>query len=169
MRRKGLSSSAAPVVRPLVPLSASQPCDPLSAGPGANPPFDDPISQLAVRRPVFPVRERRSFSRSARAVRLLGPPVPRNTPTLIVRRVWANIGALDAGLPRRRLSRGRLARLSPLADSTNVPALARSRVGDDRRFSGLLPGFPRGVPPNPVTVSGGVRNLYRRNVRRRKG
>ena len=29
--------------------------------------------------------------------------------------------------------------------------------------------FPEGVPPNPVTVSGGVRNLYRRNVHRRKG
>ncbi|GAA0910086.1 hypothetical protein GCM10009558_098270 [Virgisporangium aurantiacum] len=29
--------------------------------------------------------------------------------------------------------------------------------------------FPEGVPPNPVTVSGGVRDFYRRTTHRRKG
>jgi len=109
-----------------------------------SPPAEEPIAQFTVRRSAFPVRERRLFSRSARAARLIGPPVPRNTPSLIMRRVWASIGAHDARLPRRRLSRGRLARLSPRADSTKDPSLARSHDSDARRFSGFLPGFPKG-------------------------
>jgi hypothetical protein len=140
---EGPLSSAAPATRSPSPLSAARPHDPHSASRLLSPP-----------RTVRSAAPRKQSDRSAR--RLYGTRQRRCGES------QQNIGRLDACLPGRRLSPGATRQVvdhlrtpQPLARLRELPAV---NLAD-----------PWGFPPDPVTVSGGVRDFYRRQTRCARG
>ena len=135
-------------------------------GPLSSAVRGSPITQPALRSPTSRPALSSPITQSASAVRSADPrggPIPqpagllRNTPTSI-RQVWANIGRHDACLPKKAPIPGATRQVVDHSRTPQPPARLRERPA----FLLADPGFP----PDPVTVSGGVRDFYRRHPRR---
>jgi len=138
-----------------------------SAAPAAqslSPLLSSPTSRTALSIPI--ARSARQSDPSVReAVRSLSQPVQRNTPTSI-RQVWATHRSTRCLPPRKAPFPGATRQVvdhsrtpQPLARLRELPALMLADPGVS----------PEGSPLNPVTVSGGVRDLYRRHPHRARG